>query len=174
MRLLTRWLDPVNNQIPLLFKQLSHGVYVIGVANAERYNAFTAAWVMQTSFDPLLLALSINPCHSSYSMLKQSGVFSVNVLETHQIDLATYFGRASTIDKLADVQWHIGRTGAPILDDSFAYFDCEYSVECAAGDHQLIVGQVVDGRLRKADGEPMKYSETGDMDGSSKIYPDHF
>jgi flavin reductase (DIM6/NTAB) family NADH-FMN oxidoreductase RutF len=63
-----------------LFKRLTQGVYVIGVAHGEVRNAFTAAWVMQVSFDPLLLALSINPQHSSYRLLKEGRTFSVNVL----------------------------------------------------------------------------------------------
>jgi hypothetical protein len=33
--------------IETLVKQISHGVYVIGVGNGDRQNAFTAAWVMQ-------------------------------------------------------------------------------------------------------------------------------
>ena len=44
-----------------LFKQISLGVYVIGVSDGERQNAFTAACVMQVSFNPPLLAISINP-----------------------------------------------------------------------------------------------------------------
>ena len=44
---------------------------MVGVAHGEVRNAFTAAWVMQVSFDPLLLALSINPHHSSYGLLKE-------------------------------------------------------------------------------------------------------
>jgi len=35
-----------------LFGNLTHGVYVIGVSAIGRKNAFTAAWVMQSSFDP--------------------------------------------------------------------------------------------------------------------------
>jgi flavin reductase (DIM6/NTAB) family NADH-FMN oxidoreductase RutF len=60
-----------------LFKRLTQGIYVIGVARGEVRNAFTAAWVMQVSFDPLLLALSINPQHSSYRLLKEGRTFSV-------------------------------------------------------------------------------------------------
>ena len=51
-----------------LVKRLTQGVYVVGVAHGEKRNAFTAAWIMQVSFDPLLLALSINPQHSSYQL----------------------------------------------------------------------------------------------------------
>ena len=50
-------------------------------------NAFTAAWVMQVSYNPLLLALSINPSHSSYLLLKDGQSFSVNVLKKDQLNL---------------------------------------------------------------------------------------
>ena len=54
---------------------------MVGVAHGGVRNAFTAAWVMQVSFDPLLLTLSINPHHSSYRLLKEGRAFSVNVLK---------------------------------------------------------------------------------------------
>ena len=56
----------MSDSVAALFQRLTQGVYVVGVAHGEVRNAFTAAWVMQVSFDPLLLALSINPHHSSY------------------------------------------------------------------------------------------------------------
>jgi flavin reductase (DIM6/NTAB) family NADH-FMN oxidoreductase RutF len=49
----------MDESIAALFQRLTHGVYVVGVAHGEVRNAFTAAWVMQVSYDPLL-ALSIN------------------------------------------------------------------------------------------------------------------
>src|SRR4029453_12484659 len=55
----------MSDSIAALFQRLTQGVYVVGVAHGELRNAFTAAWVMQVSFDPLLLVLSINPDHSS-------------------------------------------------------------------------------------------------------------
>ena len=51
--------------IAALFQRLTQGVYVVGVAHGAVRNAFTAAWVMQVSFDPLMLTLSISPHHSS-------------------------------------------------------------------------------------------------------------
>ena len=63
-------------------------------------NAFTAAWVMQVSFDPLLLALSINPRHSSYGLLKESRAFSINVLKKGQLDLAGHYGQPASADKI--------------------------------------------------------------------------
>lgn len=90
----------------------------MGVAHGEARNAFTAAWLMQVSFRPLLLALSINPQHSSYALLKQSGAFSVNVLNKGQLELAAHYGQSGGADKLALAAWTSGRTGAPLLRDS--------------------------------------------------------
>jgi flavin reductase (DIM6/NTAB) family NADH-FMN oxidoreductase RutF len=70
----------MSRSIAALFQRLTQGVYVVGVAHGAVRNAFTAAWVMQVSFDPLLLTLSINPHHSSYRLLKEGRAFSVNVL----------------------------------------------------------------------------------------------
>jgi len=161
------------NQIEALFRRLSLGVYVIGVAHDERRDAFTAAWVMQASFDPLLLALSVNPQNASYSLLRDSGAFAVSVLKRGQLALARRFGTRSgrEQDKLAGVRWRPGRSGAPVLDDALAYFDCALTESLRTGDHELVVGRVIEGRVLDPDAVPMTYAETGDMDGSSALYP---
>lgn len=151
-----------------LVKQISHGVYVIGVSDGGRENAFTAAWVMQVSFDPLLLCISINPKHYSWQILQQSGVCSINVLGKHQYALAEHFGQ-SKADKMDGFHWQKAITGAPILSEALAYFDCKVSHYADAGDHKLAICEVV-----KADflnrGKVLLYNDTGDMDGSSEIY----
>jgi flavin reductase (DIM6/NTAB) family NADH-FMN oxidoreductase RutF len=148
-------------------------VYVVGVAHADRANAFTAAWVTQVSFDPLLLGLSVNPDNFSYPLLKQSGVFVLNVLHTGQLDVARHFGTLSgrTVDKLKGRPWHAGRHGAPILEEAAAYLECRVVGTMPAGDHQLIVGQAVAGEVTDDTAAPMTYAETGDLDGSSELYP---
>ena len=151
-----------------LVKQISHGVYVIGVGVGEHQNAFTAAWVMQVSFDPLLLAISINPEHYSYQLIRANGVCTVNVLGQDQYALAEHFGRSAP-DKMAGFQWQQVKTGAPVLSESLAYFDCQVSHYADAGDHKIAVCKVVAaGSLNL--GRPLLYSQTGDMDGSSKHY----
>lgn len=164
------------NEIATLFHQLSFGVYVVGAAQDERRDAFTAAWVTQASFDPLLLALSVNPQNASYSLMHASSAFTVNVLKRGQLELARRFGTRSgrEQDKLAGVSWHPGRSGAPILDEALAYLDCELTESLRAGDHELVVGRVVDGRILAPDAVPMSYAETGDMDGSGALYPARF
>src|SRR6476660_352665 len=106
----------MSDSIAALFQRLTQGVYVVGVAHADVRNAFTAAGVMQVSFDPLLLALSINPHHSSYGLLREGRAFSVNVLKKGQLDLAEHYGQPARADKLAGTECETGsRDGASTL-----------------------------------------------------------
>jgi len=151
-----------------LFKQISQGVYVIGVSDGIRQNAFTAAWVMQVSFKPPLLAISINPQSTSYQILKAGGICSINVLGQHQAKLAEHFGQ-SAVDKMAGHQWQSAETGAPILSESLAYFDCKVSHYTEAGDHIIAICKVVTA-AQLNEGQPLLYKSTGDLDGSSQLY----
>jgi flavin reductase (DIM6/NTAB) family NADH-FMN oxidoreductase RutF len=164
------------NEISELFHRLTAGVYVVGVAEGTKRDAFTAAWVMQVSFDPLLLALSINPGNASYPLLQAGGGFTVSVLKEGQLELARRFGTRSgrDEDKLAGIPWRLGRNGAPVLESALAYFDCELAGRMRAGDHELVLGRVTDGKILDRNGKPLEYAETGDMDGSGSLYPGRF
>ena len=155
-----------------LFQTLSQGVYVVGVSHAGLRNAFTAAAVMQVSFNPPLLALSINPHHSSYGLLKQGQGFSVNVLKKSQLELAAHYARPASTDKLAFMEWTPGRTGAPLLHGVMAWFECKVTEEHLAGDHMLVLGKVIDGQLLDLQAEPMTYRDTGAMDAVADLFPD--
>ena len=162
----------MSGSVASLFQRLTQGVYLVGVSHGDRRNAFTAAWVMQVSFDPLLLALSINPRHSSYALLKEGSAFGINVLKKGQLDLADFFGQSARADKLALTEWTTDRTGLPLLRDALAWFECQVVSEHPAGDHMLVLGKVIDGKLLDVEAEPMCYRETGAMDGASALYPE--
>lgn len=156
-----------------LFRRLTAGVYVVGVADGGRRNAFTAAWLIQVSFDPLLLALSVNPGHASFPLLVGGGGFAVSVLSRDQLDLARHFGTRSgrETDKLAGVSWRAGRTGAPILAEAVAYLECRLTGRIPAGDHDIVIARPVAGEILLPDAIPLTYADTGDLDGSRELYP---
>lgn len=159
-----------------LFHRLSTGVYVIGVAHEGRSNAFTAAWLTQVSFEPLLVGLSVNPEHASYPLLLKSRIFAISVLRKNQIELARHFGTQSGrhTDKLAGMRWRPGTLGAPVLRDAAAYLECRVSRTVSAGDHRLVLGHVVGGAVLDQSAEPLLYADTGNLDGSAELYPPAF
>lgn len=162
--------------IARLFRSITTGVYVVGVAHGGRRNAFTAAWLVQVSFEPLLLGLSVNPDHASYPLLMESGRFAVSVLRDGQMDLARHFGTQSgrEVDKLAAVAWRPGAFGAPVLVDALAYFECAVAGRLPAGDHDVVLGRVTGGGVLSPGASPLLYAETGDLDGSRELYPTTF
>ncbi len=166
----------MSESLAALFRRITAGVYVVGVAHADQRNAFTAAWLIQASFDPLLLALSINPTHTSYELLKAGGGFTVNVLQESDLDIARHFGTQSgrMMDKLTEIVWYPGRSGAPILAQALAYFECQVTGSLPAGDHEMVLGRVLDGQLVVPAAVPLRYEQTSDMDGSSQLYPREF
>ena len=114
-----------------LFRRLTNGVYVVGVADGERRNAFTAAWITQVSFDPLLVALSVNPGHYSCPMLVASKAFTVSILAAHQLEVARHFGTQSgrDVDKLAGQSWLPTAAGIPRLSEAVAYLECQVEAQ---------------------------------------------
>ncbi len=153
----------------LLSKYITHGVYVIAVANGAEQNAFTAAWVMQVSFNPPMLAFSINSEHYSYRLLTAGKVCTVNVLGQDQLAIATHFGSSGVREKMAAYAWRQGIASAPVLAESLAYFDCKLNHVCDAGDHKIAVCEVI-GVSELNTGWPLLYWQTGNMDGSSELY----
>jgi len=98
------------------------------------------------------------------------------VLRKDQVDLARHFGTRSgrELDKLRDISWRSGRTGAPILDDAMAWFECELTAVMPAGDHRIVLGRVVDGQVTDASATPLLYLDTGNLDDSERLYREHY
>jgi flavin reductase (DIM6/NTAB) family NADH-FMN oxidoreductase RutF len=152
-----------------LFSRITHGVYVISVAHGKEQNAFTAAWVMQASYDPPMIAFSINPGHYSYQLLIASGICTVNVLGQDHLAIAAHFGQPGVKEKMTKYRWQTRGTAAPILSDALVYFDCKLSHSTDAGDHKIAVCEVM-AAAELNSGWPLLYSQTGNMDGSSELY----
>ncbi|HEU5170564.1 MAG TPA: flavin reductase family protein [Gemmatimonadales bacterium] len=163
----------MQQHVAATFRRLTSGVYVVGVADRGRRDAFTAAWVMQVSFRPPLVALSVNPANLSHGILVGGGGFAVSVLERGRLDLARRFGtRTGTdVDKLVGIAWRAGRTGAPILEEAIAFLDCRLEARHPAGDHELMIGRAVEGAVLRPEAAPITHAETGEMDGSTAMYP---
>lgn len=136
----------------IVLRKIPHGVYIVGVAQDAQLNAFTATWFTQVSFTPPLVALGIKKDSHSFDMIKSGRVFSVNVLGKDQKSVAEHFVKPATVvgEKLKDVRHHIGKTGAPLLDEAIAYVECEVrEIANERGDHALVIGEVVEAGVHR-------------------------
>ena len=133
-------------------RKLPHGVYVVGVKSGDAVNAFTGTWLTQVSFTPPLVALGVKKDSSSYEMMQQGKVFTVNLLGKNQKSLAEHFVRPASIvgEKLQTVRHRFGVTGAPILQDAIAYVECEVrEIANQGGDHAVVIGEVIEAGVHR-------------------------
>ncbi|MBI4354582.1 MAG: flavin reductase [Candidatus Omnitrophica bacterium] len=133
-------------------RKIPHGVYVIGVVQDGRLNAFTGTWLTQVSFAPPLVAMGIRKDSHSLSMIRQAKVFSVNILGKDQKAIAEHFVKPATVigEKLKDVPHHAGKTGSPLLDEAIAFVECEVrEIANETGDHAVVIGEVIEAGVRK-------------------------
>jgi flavin reductase (DIM6/NTAB) family NADH-FMN oxidoreductase RutF len=121
-------------------------VVVVTVGRGGAENALTVSWIAPVSFDPPEIMFAADRHHYSVDFLRSTKNFAVSVLRGGQQRLAAQFARQSMVgeDKLDGVQTRESTTGAAILTDSLSYLDCEVVALHEAGDHLLVVGQVVD------------------------------
>lgn len=144
-------------------RALTYGLVVVGSRADDEVNGMTANWITQVSFDPCLVAVAVENDAHTCDLLHRGGVYSVNVVPTGRVDLVERFVRPQrrVADKLGDVPFHEGKaTGAPVLDEAVAAFECRVVGVHAAGDHTLFVGEVVGAELPAA-GEPLTLRELG-------------
>ena len=101
--------------------------------------SFTSA-----SIDPPLVAYLPSKSSSSYRQLRNARHFVVNVLAADQVALCRQFAVKDAGDKWAGVAWRRSGRGLPILEGAVAWIECEISSTLDAGDHDVVLGRVVD------------------------------
>lgn len=109
-----------------------------GVAGTA-VNAFSAV-----SQDPPLLLVCLDRHSRSLEAIRQSGILAVNILSDAHMDVVRRFAAKSADDRFRDVDFFDGATGAPVLAESVAWFDCEVHAIHDGGDHEIVVGRVLD------------------------------
>lgn len=124
------------------------GVTVIAVRTEGTAHAMTANAFCSVSLDPLLVLVCIDRGTRMSALLRQAGGFAVTVLAEQQERLARWFATASRPPGDAQfdgVAWRPAPwSGAPILTGALAFLDCRVTDVHPGGDHDIVVGAVVD------------------------------
>jgi flavin reductase (DIM6/NTAB) family NADH-FMN oxidoreductase RutF len=114
------------------------------------------SWVQQCSFTPPCVSLALKRDRPVWPWLAEGQGFVLNILDDTQTDMIVHFGKGFDPGAPAFVGLEVDReaAAAPVLQDALAYLNCKVVTRCQAGDHDLIIGEVVAGRLL-SEGHPM-------------------
>jgi len=128
--------------------RLASAVTLVTTDGPAGRRGLAATAVTSITDDPPNLLVCVNRSTRSNAMIKQNGVFSVNVLSHEQQPLVGAFSGASQADPFGEPQlWDTLETGAPILKDTLASLDCTLDQLINVGTHSLFVGHVVKVRI---------------------------
>lgn len=161
-----------SDKLTQALKKITYGFYIVTArkpseqmtTQAEDYIAAgTVSWVSQGSFEPPLVTVAIQKDSHLHETIGKSRTFAVNIVGKDQLGMLRPFAKESKVEgsKINGYAFTHGEvTGAPILEDVPAFFECKVVEAVTIGDHSIFVGEVLGGDTRDADAVPLFEWET--------------
>lgn len=150
-----------------VLRHFPYGLYAVTVMSEGEDHGLTANWVMQAAFTPPMLVVALENDSKSLPMIRDARSFAVNVLAAGQRELAGQLGLSSKRrpSKLHAVPSRPAPiTGAPILTESLGWLECRLVATMPAGDHTLVLGEVVEAGIEK-EGDALTLGDSGKYAG---------
>jgi len=135
---------PGSDNFRQVLGRLPTGVVIVTGGDPERPSGLVCGSFMSVSLEPPLVAVCPAKSSTSWPAIQAAGKFCANVLGEQQEELARHFA-VSGGDKFAGVDWTPApATGAPLLEGIAAWIDCRIYSQIEAGDHWLVLGEVLE------------------------------
>lgn len=141
-----------------VFRRHAAGVAVITARGDAGPVGFTATSLSSVSAEPPMLSFGIGTGASSWPAISGAGHVGVHLLGEHQEELAGTFARSGADRFGAATAWREGPEGVPVLDDVLAWLVCRVVARVPAGDHRIVLAEVVLGDPAGA-GRPLLYHQ---------------
>ncbi|WP_251551421.1 flavin reductase family protein [Neobacillus muris] len=142
-----------------VFKKIM-GLYPTGVTivttSDEKGNpvGLTVNSFASVSISPLMVLWCIDKNSSSLDAFLQADKYAVHTLSEQQKEACWAFAGKEK-DRFSKVHWESSSNGLPIIKDSLGVFECKTVSKSEAGDHIILLGEVID--LSITDQSPLLY-----------------
>jgi flavin reductase (DIM6/NTAB) family NADH-FMN oxidoreductase RutF len=141
---------PLNeNQLRLVMRKWASGVSVVtsqfeGIKHGMTVSSFTSV-----SLIPPLVTISLMKSSRTLELVRLSRSFGITLLTTQQEEISKIFaGQVSeSDDRFSGIDTFTLLTGAPMIANGLAFFDCKISDILNFDTNALIIGEVVATKL---------------------------
>jgi flavin reductase (DIM6/NTAB) family NADH-FMN oxidoreductase RutF len=113
-------------------------VSVVTAFNGTQPHGTTVSAFASLSLTPPMIVVALDRTSQLLACVRQARRFGVNVLASHQADLAAVFARKGD-GKFAGVAWR-EQAGVPRIDEAGGFVACRVSEFMPGGDHVLVLG----------------------------------
>ena len=134
------------------------GVTVLTARHGGLDHAMTANTFASVSLEPLLVLVCIEQEARFSEAILAAGEWGVSILDASARSASTWLAERGRplhgqLDRIA---FHRGvATGAALLDASLATLECRTTAVHTAGDHDIVVGEVLSIATPQPDGQPL-------------------
>lgn len=144
-------------------RQFITGVTVVTTKEGQTPKGLAANSYCSVSLEPPLVLVCVQKTSSTYPALFSSSHLGINILSTEQLDTVKVFA-SKAADKFAQLDWHEGPQGSPLLSGSAASLEAEIQERFQAKTHTVFICRV---RHAETSGTaPMVYKAGHFFDGA--------
>jgi 3-hydroxy-9,10-secoandrosta-1,3,5(10)-triene-9,17-dione monooxygenase reductase component len=126
-----------------VFGHFCTGVTVITALDDGHPVGFACQAFAALSLEPPLAVFCPARTSATWRVIARQGHFAANVLAATQRDVARVFGTSGQ-EKFAGLRWSGCASGDPVLDGVLAWASCQVEAVHDGGDHQVVIGRVVE------------------------------
>ncbi|WP_350344355.1 flavin reductase family protein [Proteinivorax tanatarense] len=136
------------SQIQKALDKIPVPVTLVGAYNEEGHNVITVSWFTQVSQEPSLIMVSISPSSSIIPVISETKEFVVSLLPQDNEQVARICGhtRENVTDKIKEAKLTVkdgNKLNVPLIEQAIVNFECKVTNQYTAGDHNVIIANVV-------------------------------
>ena len=121
--------------------RFASGVTIVTAGGEVGPAGFTATGFTSVSLVPPLILVCVGKRASAHGSVVGAARFGVSILSEHQASIAEQFAR-SGVDRFENVPLRNSRV--PLIDGAVASLECRRYAHHDAGDHTLLLGEVLE------------------------------
>jgi flavin reductase len=149
-----------DDQFRLALGRFATGVTVLTTFSAGHDHAMTANAVASVSMDPRLVLVCVEIDARFHDAITEAGVWGMSILDATQRPVAEWLSTQGRPlhGQLDRIPHHRGpKTGVALLDSALSTIECRTTDMHPAGDHSIVVGEVLSLATHEHPGSALVY-----------------
>lgn len=146
--------ETMKNPLRDLMRRVPSPVTIVTAVGAGEARGATIGSFTSVSLEPPLISFNVDRSSQMHDVLSAAARFAVHIPCRGHAHLCAHFAvpDRSGVDQLSTIPHVVDAHGTPILESALAVIKCRTHDTFEAGDHSIVVGEVIDveGRSERA------------------------
>lgn len=133
-------------QLRAVMRRVPSPVTVVTMAVPGELRGVTIGSFNSVSLEPALISFNVQKVSQAHATLTATEYFAVHVLSDQQASLSEHFAipEVSGVVQFSGLAYRLDAWGTPILPDTLLVLHCRRYAVYPAGDHSILVGEVLE------------------------------